>query len=181
MGMPISIYYTAEMLRALPDDGNKYETVHGELLVTPAPRPLHEIVVTRLALSVATYLKHHPVGFPFTLGEISWSDDTLVSPDLFVVELAQARTLQWSAMTHPLLVVEVLSPSHARQDRFTKRRLYQEAGTPLYWLLDADAKVVEVWSPEASFPVTENEAIAWHPVGAAEALVIQLAELFGPL
>ena len=76
------------MVRALPGDGNKYETVHGELLVTPAPRPLYEIVVTRLALKVGTYLERHPVGFPFTLGEISWSDDTLVSPDLFVVELA---------------------------------------------------------------------------------------------
>ena len=29
---------TAELVRTLPDDGNRYETVHGELLVTPAPR-----------------------------------------------------------------------------------------------------------------------------------------------
>lgn len=181
MGMPAPVYCTAEMVRKFPDDGNKYETVHGELLVTPAPRPMHEIVVTRLALEVGTYLGRHPVGFPFSRGEISWSGDTLVSPDLFVVEMAEARTLHWSAMKHLLLAVEVLSPSSVRQDRFTKRRLYQKAGVPLYWLVDADAKVVEVWSPEAVFPVTLKEAIAWHPAGAAEPLVIQLAELFGPL
>ena len=35
MGMPAAVYYTADMVRALPDDGKRYETVHGELLVTP--------------------------------------------------------------------------------------------------------------------------------------------------
>jgi hypothetical protein len=38
MGMAAPIFYTAEMVRALPEDGNRYETVRGELLVTPAPR-----------------------------------------------------------------------------------------------------------------------------------------------
>jgi hypothetical protein len=37
MGMVAPIYYTADMVRALPDDGNRYEAVYGELLVTPAP------------------------------------------------------------------------------------------------------------------------------------------------
>jgi len=35
MGMAAPAYFTAEMVRALPDDGNRYEVVHGELLVTP--------------------------------------------------------------------------------------------------------------------------------------------------
>jgi hypothetical protein len=29
-------FYTAEMVRAMPDDGNRYEVVWGELFVTPA-------------------------------------------------------------------------------------------------------------------------------------------------
>lgn len=43
MAMPASKSYTAEMGRALPEDGNRYETVYGELLVTPAPRALHQL------------------------------------------------------------------------------------------------------------------------------------------
>ncbi len=35
MSMAAPAYYTADMVRAMPDDGNRYETVHGELLVTP--------------------------------------------------------------------------------------------------------------------------------------------------
>jgi hypothetical protein len=32
--MAAPIYYTADMVRRLPNDGNLYEVVHGELLVT---------------------------------------------------------------------------------------------------------------------------------------------------
>ena len=42
IGMPDTltpVYWTADMARRLPDDGNRYEVVYGELLVTPAPRP----------------------------------------------------------------------------------------------------------------------------------------------
>jgi hypothetical protein len=48
MGMAAPLYYSADMVRALPDDGSRYETVHGELLVTPAPRAWHQEVLVRL-------------------------------------------------------------------------------------------------------------------------------------
>ena len=44
MGMVAPAYYTADMVRALPDDGKRYEVVYGELLVTPAPRLWHQEV-----------------------------------------------------------------------------------------------------------------------------------------
>lgn len=40
--------WTLEELHSLPDDGNTYELIHGELFVTPAPMPSHEVVLTRL-------------------------------------------------------------------------------------------------------------------------------------
>ena len=62
MGMPASLYYSAEMVRALPDDGQRYEVVHGELFVTPAPRPLHQLVVKRLLVALDAYLRAERVG-----------------------------------------------------------------------------------------------------------------------
>ncbi len=38
MGTPAPIHYTADVVRALPDDGQRHELVCRELLVTPAPR-----------------------------------------------------------------------------------------------------------------------------------------------
>ena len=60
MGMAAPVYYTADMVRAMPDDGNRYEVVYGELLVTPAPRPWHQIVVQRLSLALGNYLERIP-------------------------------------------------------------------------------------------------------------------------
>jgi len=53
MGMAAPTYYTADMVRQMPDDGNKYEVVHGELLVTPAPRVWHPAgAITAFSLSL---------------------------------------------------------------------------------------------------------------------------------
>jgi Uma2 family endonuclease len=100
---------------------------------------------------------------------------------VFVVALDEARTMDWSFMKSLLLAVEVLSPSSTRADRFTKRRLYQEVGVPVYWVVDADEHFVEVWTPDTKFPHFEREELTWHPAGAQEPLRISLPELFKPL
>jgi len=111
MGMAVT-YYTADMMRALPDDGQRYELVHGELLVTPAPRPWHQEIVKRLLVALEGYLSRRPIGHVLASpADISWTDDSLVQPDVFVVALDEARTLDWARMKTLLLAVEVLSPS----------------------------------------------------------------------
>ncbi len=182
MGMAAPVYYTAEMVRGLPDDGNRYETVHGELLVTPAPRAWHQIVLVRLIQVLGGYLERDRVGQLLSSpADISWSPDVLVQPDLFVVPWDEIRPLTWERIKHLLLVVEILSPTTARADRFTKRRLYQEVRIPSYWIVDADEHFVEVWTPQAALPTVERERVLWLPAGAAQPLVLTLPELFRPL
>lgn len=182
MGMAAPTYYTADMVRAMPDDGNRYETVHGELLVTPSPRLWHQEIAGRLHIAVHEYLKVYPVGHVLhSPADISWGDDTLVQPDLFVADLEQVRTLDWREVKTLLLVIEVLSPSTARYDRFTKRRLYQEVEIPNYWIVDPDRRLVELWTPERELPDIERCEVTWHPAGAGEAFTINLEELFRPI
>ena len=115
MGMVAPTYYTADMVRALPDDGQRYELVHGELLVTPAPRAWHQEMVRRLVRSLEDYTALVGLGHVFhSPADISWTDDTLVQPDVFIVPVGDARTLDWARMKTLLLAVEVLSPSTAR-------------------------------------------------------------------
>lgn len=181
MGMAVPVYYSADMVRALPDDGNRYETVHGELLVTPAPRADHQYVITELVVRLHAYLKTNPVGRVLTSpADISWAPDVLVQPDLFVAALDEAQTFDWRQMKTLLLAVEVLSPSTARYDRFTKRLAYQEFGVQRYWMVDIQARAVESWTPEAAFPALERDRLVWRPAGAAQALVIPLVEVLPP-
>ena len=182
MVMAVPVYYTADMVRALPEDGNRYETVHGELLFTLSPRVPHQYVLRELTLRLGIYLREQPVGqMLFSPADISWGrEDVLVQPDLFVVASDEARTFDWVQFRTLLLVVEVLSPSTKRQDRFTKRRLYQEVGVSCYWVVDTDGRAVEVWTPSAKLPVVERERLVWHPQGATAPLVIPINEILPP-
>ena len=179
MRMAVPDYWTADMVRTLPDDGNRYEVVYGELLVTPAPRPWHEVLVARLIHNLGSYLGREPVGIVLgSRADISWSEDALVQPDVFVVDIAEARTLDWARFQHLLLIAEALSPSSAHSDRFVKRRRYQEARVPAYWIVDGEAKQVEVWMPDMRFPTIERERLVWHPTGATTPYTLELSELF---
>jgi Uma2 family endonuclease len=80
-----------------------------------------------------------------------------------------------------LLVAEVLSPSNPRYDRFIKRRRYQEAGVPLYWIVDGDERQVEVWTPTDLFPRIERDRLVWHPEGIGEPFTLLVEDLFRPI
>ncbi len=85
MAMPATAgRWTAEMVRALPDDGKRYEVIAGELLVTPAPRPQHQEILCRLVDHLRPYLRvtGAPVHAFFSPADISWDEDTLVQPGL---------------------------------------------------------------------------------------------------
>jgi Uma2 family endonuclease len=179
-------FHTAEMVRALIDESRpspRYETVYGELLVTPAPNLWHQELVGRLYEALREYVRREPVGHVLASpADISWGrPDVLVQPDVFVVPLAEARTGKWSQITRLVLAVEILSPSSVRADRFTKRKLYQDRGTDTYWAVDAEEHFVEVWTPEAVFPRSEHDTLRWRPAGASTEFVLALDALFAPL
>jgi len=182
MGMAAPTYYTADMVRTLPDDGNRYETVHGELLVTPSPGLIHQRVVRRLLVTLERYLERHPVGeLLASPADISWGTDVLVQPDLFVAPLDETRTDDWRRVKTLLLAIEVLSPSSQRADRFTKRRLYQEVGIPVYWVVDPVRQAIEVWTPGATAPVVQRESVTWSPVDMPAPFVLAVPDLFRPV
>lgn len=116
-------YVTADMVRAMPNDGQRYELVWGELLVNPAPRPAHQRLVLRLGTALSTYCD--TVGIVEAMlspADITWSDDTLVQPDLFVVPRTEAASGDWRRVRTLLLVIEVLSPGTARHGTAHSRR-----------------------------------------------------------
>jgi Uma2 family endonuclease len=167
------------MVRGLPEDGNRYETVRGELLVTPAPREPHQWVLGRLYLSLGNYLEQEGIrGLYFSPADISWGADTLVQPDLFVVAEAEADTREWARMRTLLLTVEVVSASSTRADHFTKRHLYQDKAVQNYWVVDVDRKEVELWTPDSPFPTVARERLVWRHPAATGSCIIPLARLF---
>jgi Uma2 family endonuclease len=186
MAAPID-FYTADMVRELNERAAgswpRYETANGELLVSSAPRAWHQEIVRRLLLSISHYLEVERIGHPFASpADISWGlRDVLLQPDIFVVPVASAKSLDWSIMRELLLAIEVASPSSTRADRFTKRLIYQRHHTECYWVVDPEERVAEVWLPDDLTPQTASDQLTWMPRGAALPLVLSLEELFAPI
>ena len=55
--LPERTMWTVADVEALPDDGNRYEILHGELLVTPMPSSRHQDVAGRLYILVALWCR----------------------------------------------------------------------------------------------------------------------------
>lgn len=145
MAMP---QITWQDVQQLPDDGNRYEAIEGELYVTPAPSIRHQRISLRLLWRLKELLVdpglgellEAPVGveFPAT-GEG-------VQPDILFVSNARRGIIAEDTLRGaPDLVVEILSPGTAARDRELKRKLYQRQGVAVYWIVDPDEEAVEVW------------------------------------
>ena len=181
MAMPVTRHFTGADLATMPDDGQRYELLHGELLVSPSPSGWHQAIVARLFGELRDYLKPHGLVDQLLMApaDITFADDTVIGPDLFVADTAALlRSGKWTDLTVLFLVVEVISRSTARTDRTLKRPEYQAHGIPHYWIVDRDQRQVEVWTPDAQAPVIERERLVWrHPVLDDEC-VTDLVKLF---
>jgi Uma2 family endonuclease len=182
MGMPQPIAdWTVERVLALPDDGNRYEVVDGELLVSPAPSLFHQVAVAALARILDPFARTHRLGYVLhSPADIELDEHTLVQPDLFVAPPVEGRRPRsWKEIRQLLLAIEVLSPSTARADRQVKRRRYQRHGVAEYWIVDLDARLVECWTPADERPQVLTERLDWRPlVEQSPRLSIDLIALF---
>ena len=181
MGMPdLERFWTRAEVLALPEDGNRYELVDGELLVTPSPRPAHQRAILALAERLLPYVRAHGLGECYSSpADLDLRADQLLQPDLFVVAAGRNGLLRdWSEAGIPLLTVEILSPSTARFDRIVKRHRYRRSGVAAYWIVDLDARLVEVWLPEAEAPQIVGDVLWWRPSEGVPPLRIDLPAVF---
>ncbi len=181
MSMPQLIQrWTIDDVHALPDDGNRYEVIDGELFVTPAPAWRHQRAVLELAVLLRDYLARERVGDLLVApADVSFSASRLVQPDLFVVPLVNGRRPEnFADVGRLLLAIEVLSPGTARADRVAKRKLFRDEQVPEYWIVDLDARTFERSTPGDSRPEVLVDEVIWQPEGATSPMTIDLANYF---
>jgi len=177
MGMPAQqTEWTAEMVRALPDDGKRHEVLDGVLFVSPSPSRSHQRAVSLLLVALHEYCRQHALGEALVSpADIEFSPKDLVQPDVFVLPTIGSTWADADALT---LACEVLSPSTARSDRYDKRRTYQRHRVPEYWIIDLDARFVERWLPDDARPEVLGEILEWQPRTGFQPLVLNLPEFF---
>jgi Uma2 family endonuclease len=187
MAMPAMRHrWTTADVRALIDESRawpRYELLGGELVVTPAPAPVHQVAVSELMALLRAYVLDHDLGVILASpADLELRPGTISQPDFFVVPFASHERpegpVAWSVVTSLLLAIEVISPGSVRIDRVEKRDHYLSAGVPEYWVVDLDARLVERWRPDRENPELLRATLEWRPRGAPAPLVMDLLALF---
>ena len=148
-------------LEAMPEDGNRYEVIDGELYVSSAPSYLHQTILLRIATAFVDYLRQHPIGEIVPGVGVIFDDYDGVIPDLvFSTHERRKNTLTNGRFyAAPEIVIEILSPgaSNARRDRHVKRSLYAARGVDEYWLVDPENRSVEIHRGNATGDLQGDE------------------------
>lgn len=168
MPLPLENRYT--LADALTwDEQERIELIDGYPIMMAPPNRAHQEAVTALVGQLYDYLKGkkckvYPAPFavrPFERkGDRPEYVDTLVEPDISVICDA-SKLDDIGCAGAPDLVMEVLSPSNERHDRFTKLKLYERAGVREYWIVDPAARTAQVF-------VLEGGRYTVHDFGGAE-------------
>jgi Uma2 family endonuclease len=149
MAAPIQPLLTVEDLEAMPEDGNWYEVIEGELFVSKAPGLTHQRVSLRLVVKLENFLEVNPIGRIWPAPGVVFSDISGVIPDIVYVsnerraEIASGERVSGA----PDLVIEIISPglANAQRDRVAKRQLYAKYGVKEYWLVDPATRTIETY------------------------------------
>ena len=155
---------TRDDLATMPDDGHRYELIDGTLVVTPAPSPLHQVVVGALHLGLHSRCPGE-LRVLFAPLDVAIDDDTVLQPDLIVARRTDFTDRDLPVA--PLLAVEVLSPSTRRVDLTLKRSRYQAAGCASYWVVDPDEPSLTAWELRDGEYVEVAHVVGEEPYAAA--------------
>jgi Uma2 family endonuclease len=154
MAARIEPLMTVDDLDAMPEDGNRYEVIEGELFVSRAPGLPHQIVSGNIFGQFWQYLLDHPVGKIIATPGLMLSQYSGVIPDLVFYTHARGAEIiaNERLVAAPDIVIEILSPGreNVARDRIAKRQLYAKNGVNEYWIVDSENCSIEIYRRAAN-------------------------------
>jgi Uma2 family endonuclease len=134
------------------DEGERIELIDGEIFnMSPAPSRRHQQVLRELSTIFSVFLREKECEVYFApfdvrlLTDNKQDDDinNVVQPDLSIV-CDKEKLDDKGCNGAPDMIIEILSPSSVKLDRWKKYQLYEKAGVNEYWLVDPVNNSVEI-------------------------------------
>lgn len=137
--------WTYEEYYRLNDD-QRYEIIDGELLMAPAPDTWHQSWIGDLYDLLRKHVLRNQLGKVFMSPvDVVLNQENTVQPDIvFIAEVNVGMIQRRAIFGVPDLLVEIVSPSSVRRDRYDKRELYARFGVKEYWIGDPANKALEI-------------------------------------
>lgn len=163
-------------------EGKRYEIVGGELYVVPSPGYDHQRVSRNLETLLWQFVRERGLGEVLHAPlDVVLSEEDVVQPDILYVSAARRGIItEKHVRAAPDLVVEILSPSTAERDRTLKEKTYHRFGVRELWLVDPEARTIEVktWDQDGfrTVQVYPEGSVLRSPL--LEGLAVPVSEVF---
>ena len=132
-----------DLAYAKASDDETYEIINGQVYMMSRPSTRHMKIEGNILYALKTYLKGKSCQ-PFNETNVFFAEDNIFVPDVMIVcdpEIIEDDGVHGT----PDLIVEILSPSTARNDKISKKIIYEKYGVKEYWIIDQFSKSVEVY------------------------------------
>jgi Uma2 family endonuclease len=164
--------FTREDYRRMPE-GLPIQLIAGSLVKESAPAPWHQWIVMRLVHAFSDVVGRDRV--LCSPVDLTIDERNVYQPDVVVFAVPADRGPEQREIDVPLIVVEVLSESTAAYDVGIKSRRYLGRGVREVWLVDPDARTVEVRTRDGSVRFAGSECARSTVV---EGFALALPDLF---
>lgn len=151
--------HTANQLAAMPDDGNRYELVQGELKMMSPAGGRHGRIAMRIGSLLEQHVRKNKLGevFAAETGFLLDTDpDTVRAPDAAFVRfevVEQLDSLDGYLPVAPDLAIEVVSPSDSSTDVEAKAQMWLERGSKLVLVVDPATSSIRCYRSRSEITV----------------------------
>jgi Uma2 family endonuclease len=145
--------WTSADIALLPDNGNRYEIIDGELYMTRAPHWKHQTTCINFCFVLKAWSTKTGLGYVSMGAGVIFGDKDDVIPDVLWISKEKYEILidaSGHLLGAPDIAIEVLSSGkeNEKRDREIKLKLYSSQGVLEYWIADWRAKQVQVYHRE---------------------------------
>ena len=146
IAIPKKKKYTYEDYAKLPE-GAPYQLIGGELIMTPAPTPYHQIVSRKIMSLLIQYVEKNNLGeILYSPIDVYFSEEDVFQPDIIFISKERLNIIGETKIEGaPDLIIEILSPSTAYYDLGRKYEVYEKNGVKEYWIVHPERKSIEIY------------------------------------
>jgi len=141
------IRYTAEDYLLL-EEGAPFQLINYDLVMSPSPIPLHQVISMRITQVLANFLdSKNDDGFLVSAPMDVWFDEgNILQPDILYISAERKDEIIKDRIEGaPDLIIEILSPSNAYYDLRQKKDIYEKFGVKEYLIIDPIAQNADLY------------------------------------